>query len=112
MQVFFVSIRTANIYGPGEITDFFNPEPGIAILTCDWTLDYALNEWEGYAIVVPERNQVWGAAKPEYSGTEVRARFEFTPLTIPESDRKLFPEYPAPQADSDTVTEADSEAED
>lgn len=94
MQVFFVSIRTAIIYGPCELIEVFSPDPGIAIMTCQWPYDYTFGEWEGYAVVVPEREQVWGNAKPEVTEGELRARFEFTPMNIPGSDRKLFPKYP------------------
>jgi hypothetical protein len=100
MQVFFVSIRTAIIYGPCELIEVFSPDPGIAIMTCQWPYDYTFGEWEGYAVVVPEREQVWGNAKPELSDGELRARFEFTPMAIPASDRKLFPNYEAKTDDS------------
>ncbi|PIQ23243.1 hypothetical protein COW36_18895 [bacterium (Candidatus Blackallbacteria) CG17_big_fil_post_rev_8_21_14_2_50_48_46] len=91
MLVYFVSIRTAKIYGPTELNEMISPEEGIARISCPWPIDYFFDEWEGYAVVVPERVQVWGAAKPLVTNGFLQAEFAFTPVPIPPAERKLFP---------------------
>lgn len=90
MKVFFVSLRTSLIYGPTELTEVNSPEQGIAEITCPWLSDYRFDEWEGYAVVVPEKEQVWGAAKPVLESGVLKARFQFTPMPIPRGERRLF----------------------
>ncbi len=90
MQVFFVSLRTEKITGPGEITEISDEGGGQALLFFE-AEDLSFKEWQGYAIVVPAEGRVWGAGKPEkqQSGTYT-CRFAFTPQPIPEGDLKLF----------------------
>lgn len=90
MKIFFVSLRTALIYGPVELIEVTNPEQGIVEITCVGNVDYHFEEWEGYAVVVPEKEQVWGAAKPVWAGDQLKARFQYTPMPIPGKERKLF----------------------
>jgi hypothetical protein len=68
MQIFFCSIRTALIYGPATIIEAEAPEERKLSLRAAWEVDYPFDEWEGYAVVVPERNSVWGLSHPTYNG--------------------------------------------
>lgn len=91
MQVFFVSIRTAMIFGPGEVIEVRNTAGEQMYLRATWPYPYAFEDWEGYAVVVPERNEVWGAAQPKLNHEgEVELEFPFTPQAIPPKDLQLF----------------------
>lgn len=90
MQVFYVSLRTALIYGPGEILDARSAGEERMYLRMTWPHAYSFDEWEGYAIVVPERNEVWGMCHPRLELGELTTEFDFTPREIPEGERKLF----------------------
>ena len=98
MQIFLVSIRTAKIYGPGQVMEAENPQSNTMSMRVSWPHVEALDEWEGYAVVVPERNQVWGACRPERDGGYLEAHFDFTPMDIPPKDKKLFSQINAAQA--------------
>lgn len=90
MQVFFVSVRTALIYGPGDIYEVYSIDESTMYLRTNWPHAYQFDEWEGYAVVVPERNQVWGLSHPKLEAGELIAEFPFTPQSIPPKDSKLF----------------------
>lgn len=90
MQVFFVSLRTEKITGPGEIIEISDEGGGQALLFFEAT-DLNFKEWEGYAIVVPAEGKVWGAGRPEKQQSDTyTCRFAFAPQAIPEGDLKLF----------------------
>lgn len=91
MQVYLVSVRTALIYGPGEVLDAQNPQGNLMTLRARWEYDDTFDEWEGYAVVVPEKNQVWGLAKqPELEDQILNSEFHFFPQPIPPKDKRLF----------------------
>lgn len=95
MQIFFVSIRTALIYGPGELLEARGSASNQMLLRMSWPNDYAFDEWEGYAVVAPEQNEVWGLSHPKQaSNGEIEIEFPYTPQAIPPQDRKLFPDPP------------------
>ena len=109
MQVFFVSIRTALIYGPGELIEARSVGADQMNLRMIWPIAYDFDDWEGYAVVVPERNEVWGLSHPAPAPEqgELEIEFPFTPQPIPPADRKLFPRYstPAPAAEEQAADE-------
>lgn len=79
------------VFGPGQIQSANSPAEGMMHMTLYWPhSEVTLDEWEGYAVVVPEKNQVWGACKPEQEGENIEATFQFAPRNIPPKDRKLF----------------------
>lgn len=91
MFVFFVSVRTARIYGPGEILEVYSTQNEAQLyLRMSWQYPYQFDEWEGYAVVVPERNKVWGLSHPKVEDQELVMEFPFTPQDIPPKDRQLF----------------------
>lgn len=90
MLMYLVSIRTAKVFGPGEITRAENPYGNTMQIYVNWPHPDGFSEWEGYALVVPERDQVWGACKPQLDDGILRAEFEFTPVAIPPKDKQLF----------------------
>lgn len=103
MQVFFVSIRTALIFGPGEILEIQGSEGEVMLLHATWPHGEVLGEWEGYAVVIPERNQVWGLAHPEVEEEQLRAQFAFAPQPIPPKDKRLFETILRKQAQAATA---------
>jgi hypothetical protein len=114
MQIFFCSIRTALIYGPATIIEAEAPEERKLSLRAAWEVDYPFDEWEGYAVVVPERNSVWGLSHPTYNGEGeiVIEAMDFTPQPIPPQDRKIFDQPPRHQklrGESAQETEAEEE---
>ncbi|MEZ0375480.1 MAG: hypothetical protein ACAI44_40705 [Candidatus Sericytochromatia bacterium] len=90
MQVFFVSIRTALIYGPSELLEARPTGADQLYLRVSWPHAYGFDDWEGYAVVVPERDEVWGMIHPRLGEGELEAEFTFAPQPIPPKDRKLF----------------------
>jgi len=110
MQVYLVSIRTATIYGPGEILEAFNPRGHWMNLNVHWEHEDVLDEWEGYAVVVPERKQVWGLANPQLDEQVLSSEFAFSPQPIPAKDQKLFDQkMQEQQASSSSEEKADSD---
>lgn len=90
MQVFLVSLRTARIYGPAVVLELQEISGQQVSLQLSWPGDTVLDEWEGYAVVVPERDEVWGAGKPEVADQQLIMQFAFQPQPIPPRDRKMF----------------------
>lgn len=98
MQIFLVSIRTAQIYGPGQISLLEQLSEAHVRLQAHWPFIGELDEWEGYALVVPEKKQVWGLCKPEVNAqTLVIDSMMFTPRPIPPKELAFF-HLPAPTA--------------
>ncbi|MBF2054027.1 MAG: hypothetical protein IGS03_11275 [Candidatus Sericytochromatia bacterium] len=112
MQIFLVSIRTAQIYGPGQITLLEQLTEAQVRLQAHWPFIGELDEWEGYALVVPERKQVWGVCKPAVSEQLLSIdSMMFTPKPIPPKELAFFHlPSPRPEAADDSV-ETDSEAD-
>ncbi|HEY9841394.1 MAG TPA: hypothetical protein V6D23_13120, partial [Candidatus Obscuribacterales bacterium] len=82
-------------------------------LRVSWPHAYGFDDWEGYAVVVPERDEVWGMIQPRLGEGELEAEFTFAPQPIPPKDRKLFlaPEKPSdPKATSQKAPKASSKA--
>jgi hypothetical protein len=90
MDIYFVSIRTALVYGPAELEELTAPEEGQASIRCRWEGKNVFDEWEGYAVVAPDRDQVWGAAHPQVADGQLSATFAFTPMALPPAEKKLF----------------------
>lgn len=93
MQIFLVSVRTAFIFGPAEMLELSESSGGQVFLKLSWPHSRDLNEWEGYVVVAPERNQVWGVCHPEWESDDdgnLELFFAFSPQPIPPKDRKLF----------------------
>ena len=90
MQVYLVSVRTAIVYGPGEILEAQNPHGNFMTLSARWEHNDHFDEWEGYAVVVPERNQVWGLTHPQLEEQVLKGDLNFAPQPIPPKDKKLF----------------------
>lgn len=106
MQIFFVSVRTGLIYGPGDLLEARASESNRMTLRLSWPNAYGFDEWEGYAVVAPERDEVWGLSHPGVPESgELSVEFAFTPQAIPPQERKLFaapePARPAPKAQAD-----------
>ena len=90
MQLFFVSLRTAKVTGPAELTEISEEGSGQALIFFE-AEDLKFIEWEGYAIVVPEKQLVWGTGRPEKQKSgHYTCRFAYTPQEIPKEDLKLF----------------------
>lgn len=91
MQIFFVSLRTSKITGPGEIIELSEEGNGQSFLVFESENPLEFKEWEGYALVVPAQGIVLGAGHPkkQQSG-QYTCRFALTPQEIPEGDQKLF----------------------
>lgn len=90
MQVFFVSLRTEKITGPGEVIELSDEGGGRALLFFE-AKDLSFKEWEGYAIVVPAEGKIWGAGRPEKQQSDTyTCRFAFAPQAIPEESLTLF----------------------
>ncbi|PKL75796.1 MAG: hypothetical protein CVV27_13530 [Candidatus Melainabacteria bacterium HGW-Melainabacteria-1] len=111
MQVFFVSIRTALIYGPGELEDAQGDGAGQMQLHLSWPHSYVFDEWEGYAVVVPERGEVWGLSQPQVEDGRIEVSFPFTPQPIPPQDRKIFEQGPR-TAQAPAANDSESENQD
>lgn len=90
MLVFLVSLRTALIFGPGEVIAAQEQSGRHMILRLVWSHQEPLDDWEGYAVVVPERNEVWGVCKPRIEDGELETELIFAPQPIPPRDRRLF----------------------
>lgn len=108
MQVFLVSVRTALIYGPGELLEARAVGGNQMYLQLNWPDACPFDEWEGYAVVAPERQEVWGLSQPGPVVDGVIAfEFLYSPQPIPPQDRKLFPQKktskPATKAQDDEV---------
>jgi len=96
MQIFLVSVRTALIYGPGEMLVLSESSGNQVFLKMTWPHARDLNDWEGYVVVAPERNQVWGLCQPEWESDyqeNLQVFFTFAPQPIPPKDRKLFENF-------------------
>lgn len=97
MQIFLVSIRTARIYGPGQLATLEQLGEHFMRLQVHWPFSELLDEWEGYAVVVPEKKQIWGACKPQQ--VEQMLHIEsmmYTPQPIAPKELMLFaPQQPA-----------------
>ncbi len=111
MQVFFVSIRTAKIFGPGEVLEVRSSAGEQMYLRLSWPYAEMFEEWEGYAVVVPERNEVWGAGHPRVEEGEVAFEFPFTPQAIPPQELKLFTQIVQGTSEQDATSEPTDEAE-
>jgi len=107
MQIFFVSIRTAKIYGPGQLLELQQLQAHRAHLSVQWPSELLLDEWEGYAVVVPEKEQVWGACHPSLEDGCLSAEFDFFPQPIPPQDKKIFVNMAQTQDIAVDVSEAD-----
>lgn len=107
MQVYLVSLRTAMVYGPGEILEAYNPRGHWMSLSIRWEHVDILDEWEGYAVVVPERDQVWGLAKPQLDEQVLTCEFGFAPQPIPPKDKKIFDKKMSEQPSASQDEEAD-----
>lgn len=113
MQVFFVSIRTAKIFGPGEVLEVRSSAGEQMYLRLSWPYAEMFEEWEGYAVVVPERNEVWGAGQPHVNNGEVEFEFPFTPQAIPPQELKLFTQIvQGPQGQAVVSEQTDDSDED
>lgn len=94
MYVFFISIRTSEIFGPAHVDQISNPSATILEFNGIWYGPETLDEWEGYAVCVPEQKRVWGKAYPEISDKRVNVRMVFNPQDLPPKDLKIFDDYP------------------
>ncbi|MGV3523093.1 MAG: hypothetical protein ACO1RX_02655 [Candidatus Sericytochromatia bacterium] len=111
MLVFLVSLRTALIFGPGEVIEAQEQSGRHMFLRLRWPHAQALDDWEGYAVVVPERNEVWGACKPRLEDGELHTELIFAPQPIPPRDRRLFVPLMAAAGQLATSTTDDDEDE-
>lgn len=106
MQIFLVSIRTAQIYGPGQITLLEQLSEAQVRLQAHWPFIGELDEWEGYALVVPEKKQVWGVCKPVVNEQVLSIEsMAFTPKPIPPKELAFF-HLPPPKAGMEDASAA------
>lgn len=94
MEIFFCSLRTALIFGPGKIIEIGSPSATMMEFRAQWSNPAPLDEWEGYAVCVPEQNLVWGKAYPEIQDGEVYVCMPYQPQPIPPGDLKIFQDRP------------------
>ena len=94
MYIFFVSLRTSEIFGPAQVDQINNPSATIVEFTGSWLGPEELDDWEGYAVCVPEQKRVWGKAYPEVNNKRVKVRMVFNPQDMPPKDLKIFDEFP------------------
>lgn len=96
LEFFLCSLRSGLIFGPVKVSVLTELGFGRIHWEGPWPGSPRLDEWEGYAVCVPSRQEVWGVCKPSLNEGQLQADMDYVCQPMPTEDRRIFEKSPRP----------------